>query len=446
VRTRGEAVCLLAGGGAADLAIRMAQVALPLVILDGTGSVATTGLVAGAAGMPVLLSPWWARRARQWVDSGRRLAAAGAAEAFALAVVPAAAAAGLLTVAVLVAAGLLLGTAEALSAPGRTALVADVGDRLGPDRAVTLLTAQDGIRRAGLVAGPPLAAIAVTAGLALALLWLQAVMVLITAMLTIPVKPAPTARLIAVPAGEAATAAGEAGATACRRAEAAPRIWSAVRARPEVLLGWVLRGTGCVTWFAFTLGLTVIGVERGRPGVYLAAGMTGYGVGSLVGTGLAVPLVRRFPPVAIACVAWTIGGLCWIGLGLWASPPAAALFAALAGVAVVLGIAAISATITRSSAGTERRALLSGQAVIVNAGAAAGMLIGGPLIAAIGPSPALILAGTVTAAVSLGGAVSAARGTGRGLPLSREADRGATAGGSAAGRRRQAVRPVRPAS
>jgi hypothetical protein len=439
VKTRGEAVCLLAGGGAADLTIRMAQVALPLVILDGTGSVATTGLVAGAAGVPVLLSPWWARRARQWVDSGRRLAAAGAAEAFALAVVPAAAAAGLLTVAVLVAAGLLLGTAEALSAPGRTALIADVGDRLGPDRAVTLLTTQDGIRRAGLVAGPPLAAIAVTAGLALPLLWLQAAMVLVTAMLAIPVKPAPVAGLIAVPAAAA-------GDVAARRVEAAPRIWAAVRARPEVLLGWVLRGTGCVTWFAFTLGLTVIGVERGRPGVYLAVGMTGYGVGSLVGTGLAVPLVRRVPPVAIACVAWTIGGLCWIGLGLWASPAAAASFAALAGVAVVLGVAAISATITRSSAGAERRALLSGQAVIVNAGAAAGMLIGGPLIAVIGPSPTLILAGTVTAAVSLGGAVSAARATGRGLPLSREADRGAAAGGSAAGRCRQAVRPVRPAS
>ena len=46
-----------------------------------------------------------------------------------------------------------------------------------------------------------------------------------------------------------------------------------------MLYGWIVRGTGCVTWFAFTLGLSVIGEERGEPGVYLAAGMTGYGVG-----------------------------------------------------------------------------------------------------------------------------------------------------------------------
>lgn len=423
MKASGEAVCLLAGGGAADLTIRMAQVALPLVILDGTASVAATGLVAGASGVPVLLSPWWARRARQRVDSGRRLAVAGMAEAFALAVVPAAAAAGLLTVGVLVASGLLLGTAEALSAPGRAALIADVGDRLGPDRAVTLLTTQDGIRRAGMVAGPPLAALAITAGLALPLLWLQAAMVVVTALLAMPVKQAGSIEVTE-----------------------APRIWVAVKARPEVLLGWVLRGTGCVTWFAFTLGLTVIGVERGRPGVYLAAGMTGYGIGSLVGTGLAVPLVRRCPPVAIACAAWTVGGLCWIGLGLWASTAAAMLFAAVSGLAVVLGIAAISATITRSSAGAERRALLSGQTVIVNAGAASGMLFGGPLIAALGPSPTLVLAGALTAAVSIGGAVSAACVTGPGLPLSCEADRGAAAGGSVAGRRRETIRPVRSAS
>jgi hypothetical protein len=424
VKARSEAVCLLLGGGAADLTIRMAQVALPLVILDGTGSVAATGLVAGASGVPVLLSPWWARRARQWIVSGRRLAVAGMAEAFALAVVPIAAAAGLLTVGVLVASGLMLGTAEALSVPGRAALIADVGDRLGPDRAVTLLTTQDGIRRAGMVAGPPLAALAITAGLALPLLWLQAAMVVVTALLALPVKRAALIEVTGAP----------------------PRIWVAAKARPEVVLGWVLRGTGCVTWFAFTLGLTVIGVERGRPGVYLAAGMTGYGIGSLVGTCLAVPLVRRFPPVAIACVAWTVGGLCWIGLGLRASPATAVLFAAASGLAIVLGIAAISATITRSSAGAERRALLSGQTVIVNAGAASGMLFGGPLIASLGPSPTLVLAGALTAAVSVGGAVSAARVTGRGLRLSCEADRGTAAGRSAAGRCREAVGPIRSAS
>ena len=74
MRARYEALALLAGSGVADFALRITQVALPLVILHETGSVAATGLVGGAAGVPVLLSPWWARKARQWVDSGPRLA------------------------------------------------------------------------------------------------------------------------------------------------------------------------------------------------------------------------------------------------------------------------------------------------------------------------------------------------------------------------------------
>ena len=45
----------------------------------------------------------------------------------------------------------------------------------------------------------------------------------------------------------------------------------------------VLRGTGCVTWFAFTLGLSVVGEQRGQPSLFLAAGMTGYAEHTLVG-------------------------------------------------------------------------------------------------------------------------------------------------------------------
>lgn len=380
MKTRTEAVCLLAGSGVADLSLRLAQVALPLVILAGTGSVAATGLVGGASGIPMLLSPWWARRARQWVDSGRRLAAVAVVEAFALALVPAAAAAGMLSVVVLALSGLVLGSAEALSAPGRAALIADVGDRLGPDRAVTLLTTQDALRRAGMIAGPPLAALAVAAGHTLSLLWLEAAVVLLTGALAWPVTGAVPGMAEEV---------------------RAPSIRAVLAGRSEVLLGWVLRGTGCVIWFAFTLGLSVIGVDRGRPGVYLAYGMTGYGIGALAGTGLAVHVVRRVPALRLACVAWTVAGLCWIAMGLWNTPLALAFIAATDAVAVVVGIAAITALITRSSSGAERRTLLSGQTVVVNAGAAAGMLLGGPLIAAIGPESTLVLTGLIATAVSV---------------------------------------------
>ncbi|WP_241998763.1 MULTISPECIES: hypothetical protein [Kribbella] len=187
---RRDALFLLAGGGSSDLAFRVAQVALPLVVLQETGSVAATGLAGGASGIPVLLSPWWARRARQWVDSGSRLAVVAAVEAIALAMVPAAAAVGLLHAGVLIVSGLLLGCGEGLSTPGRSALLADTGDRwdrewresvggaVRRDRAVVLLMWQDGVRRVGMVVGPVIGALAVGVGLTEELLWVEAAAVL----------------------------------------------------------------------------------------------------------------------------------------------------------------------------------------------------------------------------------------------------------------------------
>ncbi len=378
IRAVKDALFLLAGGAVSDLAVRVAQVALPLVILAETGSVAATGLVAGAAGLPVLLSPWWARRARQWVDSGRRLSAVAVLEAFALAVVPAAASLGRLDVVVLAASGLLLGFAEALSQPGRSALLADIGDRTGPDRAVLLLTWQDGLRRLSMIAGPPLGAVAVTAGFELGLLWQQAAVVLVVGLLAWPVRGRPAADDLP-----------------------APSIRAALATRPDVLRGWIVRGAGCVTWFAFPLGLSVIGVERGRPGVYLAAGMSGYGVGAVTGTVVTVAVVRRWPPMAIAGSAWSIVGLGWFVMGVRPTLPVVATVACVVGVACVLGIAAITAVITRTSSGAERRALLSGQTVVVNAGGAAGMLLGGPLLALIGAAQTLCVTGLLTIVISL---------------------------------------------
>jgi MFS family permease len=174
MRGRTEALALLAGSGVADLAMRITQVALPLVILHETGDVAATGLIGGATGVPVLLSPWWARKARQWVDSGPRLAVIAAVQALALATVPAAATLGLLTPGLLVVSGLLLGCGEALSSPGRSALLADTGDRWGPGKAVVLLTWQDGLRRIGMMIGPVIGTLAMSTGLTNGLLWLQA--------------------------------------------------------------------------------------------------------------------------------------------------------------------------------------------------------------------------------------------------------------------------------
>ncbi|GAA1719429.1 hypothetical protein GCM10009745_80540 [Kribbella yunnanensis] len=377
MRARGEALVLLAGGGLADFAYRFTQVALPLVILHETGSVAATGLVGGAAGVPVLLSPWWARRARQWVDSGPRLAVIATVSALALALVPGAAALGLLSPWLLVVSGLLLGCGDALGSPGRTALLADIGDRWGAGKAVTLMTWQDGARRVGMVVGPVLGALAVAAGVTNGLLWIEAGAVLAAGLAGLGIR------------GECRTEGGE-----------APSIRAGLIGRREVGLGWVIRGTGCVTWFAFTLGLSVVGAERGQPGVYVAAGMSGYGVGAVAGTLVALRVVRRIAPMPLASGAWATVGLCWVGMGVWTNPPMIAVLAGIGGVAVVWGISAISAVITRSSAGADRRALLSGQSVVVNASSSAGLLMGGPIIAAVGAENTLVGAGLLTTLIA----------------------------------------------
>jgi predicted MFS family arabinose efflux permease len=300
-------------------------------------------------------------------------------QAAALAMVPAAATLGLLQAGVLIASGLLLGCGDALTSPGRSALLADIGDRCGPDRAVVLLTWQDGVRRVGMVVGAPAGALAVAAGFTDALLWVEAVAVLTAGLLAIGIV------------GERSPAVA-----------VVPSIRGSLAGRPDVLYGWIARGTGCLSWFAFPLGLSVIGAERGRPGVYLAAGMSGYGVGSVLGTVVSLAVVRRFSPAPLAALGWMLTGLCWVGMGIWTTPAAIAAVATLSGVTLALGIAAISVVITRSSAGAERRALLSGQTVVVNAGSSAGLLIGGPVIAAIGAEHTLIASGLLTASVALG--------------------------------------------
>jgi hypothetical protein len=381
-----QAVALLLGSGTQDLAFRLAQVALPLVVLDSTGSVALTGLVAGAEGVPVLLSPWWARRARQWVSTGPRLACLAVLDAAALGVVPTAARLDVVSAGVLLGAGLLLGVGETLGGPGRTALLAEVGDRLGPDRGVTLLTVQDLLRRVGMVVGPGLGAAGVALGLTTVLLWIQAAAVLVAGLLAWPVS-------------------GGASGGGCPRAAApassAPAIRAALAGRPEVLAGWVLRGANSAVWFAFTLGLAILGAQQGRPGVLYAWGMTGYGAGSVAGTLLALPVVRRVPVLTVVTTAWTAAGLAWVLMGTWPTPLGAALAAGGAGAFVVVGITAVNAAITRTSEGAVRRTLLSGQAVVVSASSSAGLLVGGSVIGLLGVRPTLVAAGLLVCLVSV---------------------------------------------
>jgi predicted MFS family arabinose efflux permease len=129
--------------------------------------------------------------------------------------------------------------------------------------------------------------------------------------------------------------------------------------------------------------------------------MTGYGVGSLLGTLIAVPIVTRTPVLSTARVSWTVAGGAWVMMGAWPATPVVTATAALAGSFAVVGITAVNAAITRSSSGAERRTLLSGQTVVVSAASSAGMLVGGTVIAALGVQATLLVAGLLVSAVAL---------------------------------------------
>ena len=382
---------VLLGIGITDLTFRTSQVALPLVVLTATGSPAATGLVGGASGLPVLVSPWWSRRLRRRIRGGRGIAACYLVEAVALGVVALGATLDRLDVALLAAAGLLLGCAEALDGPARDALLADLGDRLGADRALTLLTTRDFFRRLSMVGGPALGGALVARGLAVPLLWAEVGSILLSAGVTAGVGSAR-------PGVDGSLDVG---------------IWAAVRSRPEILRGWIVRGTGCTWWFAFTLGLAVLGEERGRGGLFLAAGITAYGVGSVLGTLGVLKLLRALAVLPTIGAAWAVTGLCWWVMGSLATVPAIVVASFLSGLAVVVGNAGVTAQITRGSYGAERATLMAGQNVVVNASSSLGLLLGGPVLALVGAQRTLEAAGLVTVSMSAA-AVGVRRGRVRG--------------------------------
>jgi MFS family permease len=381
---RQAATRMLVGIGITDLTFRTSQVALPLVVLASTGSAAATGLVGGAAGLPTLLSPWWTRGLRHRVRSGRSVAACYLAEALALSLVAAGAAVGQVSPLLLAGAGLLLGCAEAVDGPARDALIADLGDQVGEDRALALLTTRDFFRRVSMVVGPALGGLAVAHGLAVTLLWAEVLSILVSAGLTVGVAAAD------VPSGS----------TEVRG------IWQTVSRRPDVLAGWVVRGTGCALWFGFTLGLAVLGAANGRGGAFLATGMTAYGVGSALGTLAILRLLGRLPVLMSIAAAWGLTGGCWAVMGRFPDERVIAAASFVSGLAVVVGNTGVTAQITRASVGAERRTLMAGQSVVVNAASSLGLLVGGPVLAIWGPAVTLQTTGVVVAVVA-GGCLAA---------------------------------------
>ncbi len=396
-----------------SIGARMSAVALPLVALEQTGQVGTMGLVGGMAGLPLLSVGWWGRGLRERLTGGRHLAALMLLQAAGLVIVPVAGLVGLTgptgTV-VLCASGLLTGIAAALLGPAERALVSDlteVGAAPGTASAAPRWLAwQDLAHRVSMIFAPPAGAWLVVADRGLGaqpLLWGEALVVAAAAvaMHTVPTPPRPA--LAAAPGGDPSvpSALGAVALTTGTDAAAAETpvaqalsIRSVLRTHPQIAAGIVMAGIGGVCWFGFSLGLAVLGVELGRPGELIAAGMSGYGAASVLTSLLAPLLITRLPRVSTMVTSWAVLGLAFVALPAVApNLVAIAAVAAVGGAAMPWGIAALNALISEQTTGAERRAAFTAETILHSGGASVGLLVGGAIIGWVGAGPVLVATG-----------------------------------------------------
>ncbi|GAA3144250.1 hypothetical protein [Nonomuraea roseoviolacea] len=382
---------------------RTTAVALPLVALAETGSPWTTGLVGGAVGLPMLTSAWWARELRQRLTTGRALAGVLAVQVAGLLVVPVAAVLGTVGSVHLAATGLITGCATAVGAPAQRALLADICDRLGAGVAARMLAWQDFAHRSTMILAPPLAGWAITASGPFHLLWAEAAGVGLGAAVLLTVggdaPAAPGEREVT-----AARGGGKAGApTTAEGGEAeAPALRHVLARHPEIRRAVTMSGVGGLVWFAFTLGLAILGAETGRPGLLISAGMTGYGAGSLVGALLAPALVPRLPALATMATGWIILGTAFVALpAVTSSLALIACLAAAGGFAMPLGIGSMNRLITVRIDGAERRAAFAAESLVHDGAVSLGLLAGGAVIGLAGAGPTLVVAGAAQVAVGV---------------------------------------------
>lgn len=375
---------------------RMTAVALPLVALAETGEAWTTGLVGGFAGLPLLTAAWWGRGLRERLTSGPALAVVTAVNAAGLAIVPVAALIGRVDAVALCLSGLVTGTAGALLGPAQRALVADFADahaaRGGRSGPAKWLAWQDLAHRVSMVFAPPLGAWLVVAVGTGPLLWCETAAIAVAAVVMLAV-PAAGRRRGRVPSGEERVPAGD-----------------VLRSRPQIAAGVVMGGIGGVCWFGFSLGLAVLGVEYDRPGALIAAGMSGYGIASVIGSLLVPMVVDRLPRMAMQVVSWTGLGVAFALLPM-AAPNVAgvAAVAALGGAMAPWGIAALNALIGEQTSGAARRTAFTVETVLHSGGASLGLLAGGALIGWVGAAPMMVATGVLQVLAAIGGAAWAWR-------------------------------------
>ncbi|MFG3553082.1 MFS transporter [Micromonospora sp. NPDC047557] len=383
MNTRRDVSAMLAATFVTWMGQRATAVALPLVALTETGSAWTTGLAGGAIALPVLTSAWWGRSLRQRLTNGRSLAAVLAFQVLGLLVVPVAAVLGTIGPLHLVAAGLVTGGATALGGPGQRALLADLCDDAGPEMAARMLAWQDLVHRSTMILAPPLAGAVLAVGGPLPLLWAEAASVTLGAALLLTVR-------------------GTASTPVCEAASTGPALRHVLARHPEIRRVVVMAGVGGLTWFAFTLGLAILGAETARPGLLVSAGMTGYGAGSLAGAVVASTLAPRLAPLAATATGWILLGATFVALPSATSSLAlVAALAALGGFAMPIGIAATNRLITARTQGAHRRAAFAAESLVHDGAASVGLLTGGAVIGLVGVGPTLAVTGVAQIAAGL---------------------------------------------
>ena len=399
---------------------RLTAVALPLVALSETGGAWATGLVGGMAGVPLVTVDWWGRGLRRHLTSGRALAVVMAVDAAGLAVVPVTAMFGQAGPVALCVSGLMTGATGALLGPAQQTLVADLADvhaaqggRGGPAR---WLAWQDLAHRISMIFAPAAGAWLVVTWGTQPLLWSETLVVALAAGV-----------MLAVPAAGQRERSTESGTD-----EDVSALHVAL-SRPQVAAGVLMAGVGGLCWFGFTLGLAVLGIEDGRPGALIAAGMGGYGTASVLAS-LVVPLViHRLPRVPLMVFSWVVLGVSFVLLPAVApSLSGICALAVVAGAAMPWGIAALDTLISEQTSGAERRAAFTAQTVLNSGGASVGLLVGGALIGWAGVGPVLVATGLAQVLAAAGGALWAWRAHRRPATGFRRAGPAATAGPAAA--------------
>ncbi len=312
------------------------------------------------------------------------------AEGLATLLVPVTAALDALTPLVMVVAGLAVGMLNAVSGPLNASLVATVGDRRDLSTGIALTDPL----RSGAARLLALQETAVKVAMTIAPLLMLPLIAVVGATWTVALEGVLSLAAACLVAGLRLTSHA---ATGPERAS----VRHLLRRHREIAVGWTVRGVGCAAWFAFTLCLMLLGESQGTGALLATVGLTAYSAGAIAGSSLGVLTASSSRPALVNSLSWLVAGLGWLLMSLLPDLVLVGVAAAVMGLAVPAGNAATSAMVARSFTGLERRAALTAQATVVTGSSAAGMLLGGPLIAVVGPRVAIVLAGAAVTSVAL---------------------------------------------